>query len=272
MIAGKTWRELRGMALVYLLILELLLYPAIRLFPPLYEDMQRKQSALVKALPEFMQRWMQGVANEDQNVAYLNYIALQQFFKGINIAGIAAAVLFTTGLLAREREALTLEFLLARPVSRGRILWQKTWVTALCLVIPVFLSSWSALPMSTGIGESLPLGRVTMASVHASAFVLCLMMLTLVFSAACRTQVHVAFWTGGLIVVQVAIYFVQEIRLGSLFRLADFDVYGPILAGNVTWSQMFWGGGLMPLGTVWLLVAAAVLYAAAHVTFRRMDL
>jgi ABC-type transport system involved in multi-copper enzyme maturation permease subunit len=272
MIAGKTWRELRGMALVYLLILELLLYPAIRLFPPLYEDMLKRPSALVKALPHFMQRWMEGVADPNHNAAYLNYMALQQFFKGINIAGVAAAVLFATGLIAREREAMTLEFLMARPVSRTRILWSKFWVAALCVMVPVFVSSWSALPLSLGIGERLPFDRTTMAAMHAAAFVLMLMTLTLLFSVWCRSQVHVAFWTGGIIVLQAALYFVQDIRQGSLFRLADFDVYGPILAGHVTSAQVLFGGGRMSVGTVWLLLATALLYAAAHVSFRRMDL
>ncbi len=272
MIAAKTWRELRGMALVYFLILELLLYPAIRLFPALYEDMQRRPSALMKQLPQFMNRWFDGITDPDQNLAYLNYIALQQFFKGINIAGIAAAVLFTTGLIARERETLTLEFLMARPVARWRILAGKATIAALCIAVPIFLSSWSAIWISHGIGETLPFDRLTMASVHAAAFVVMLAMLTLLFSVLCRTQVHVAFWSGGIIVTQVALYFVQEIRLVSLFRLADFDVYGPILAGNVTWSQMLLGTGLMPVGTVWPLGCALLLYGIADWRFRRMDL
>src|SRR6185369_2851702 len=103
------------MALVYLFILELLIYPAIRLWPAFHEDMERKPSALLKALPDFMRRWFEG--------DFLSWMALHQFFKGVSIAGIAAAVLFTTGAIARERETLTLEFLMARPVSRSRILW-----------------------------------------------------------------------------------------------------------------------------------------------------
>ena len=39
MIAGKTWREIRVMALVYLLILELLAVPVILLWPDLYNDL-----------------------------------------------------------------------------------------------------------------------------------------------------------------------------------------------------------------------------------------
>jgi ABC-type transport system involved in multi-copper enzyme maturation permease subunit len=181
-------------------------------------------------------------------------------------------VLFTTGLIARERETQTLEFLLARPVSRSRILWSKTWVTAACIAVPVFLSSWSTLSMSTLVGETLPFDRVTMCSCHASCFVLVIAALTLLFSVLCRNQVHVAFWTGGVVVVEVALYFVPHIRAISLFRLADFDVYGPIMAGNINWLQMWFGSVLMPVGTVWLLATAAALYAAAWSAFRRLEL
>jgi ABC-2 type transport system permease protein len=262
-IALKTWRELRGMTLVYLLILELLIYPPVRLWPAFQEDMERKPSALLKLLPDFMRRW----AESD----YPSWMGLHQFFKDVCIAGIAAAVLFTTGAIARERETLTLEFLLARPVSRTRILWSKSWVTALCISAPVFLSSWSTLAMSATIGQSLSFEQVTMCSCHATWFVWMLAAVTLLFSVLCRTQVHVAFWTGGLVVIQVAIYFVPQIRAWSMFRLADFDVYGPILHGRVSWAQMCFGGGLMPVGTMWLAAATVALYFAAWSAFRRLE-
>jgi hypothetical protein len=76
----------------------------------------------------------------------------------------------------------------------------------------------------------------------------------------------VAFAVGGFIVAQVGLYFLQVLRAGSLFRLSDFEVYGPILAGNVSWSGPFlWMEVLMAS-------AAIALYLTAHWTFGRRDL
>jgi hypothetical protein len=47
-IAGKTWREVRWMALAYLVILEALCVPVLLLWPDIYEDLQR--STLFKNL------------------------------------------------------------------------------------------------------------------------------------------------------------------------------------------------------------------------------
>lgn len=266
MIALKTWRELRGMTLVYLLILELMLIPAILLWPDLYADLQRP-SALLQNIPfDFFKRAVDGMRHRDMDTAFLNYMALQMFFKGVNVAGIACAVLLCTGLIARERENATLEFLMGRPVSRARILWSKSWVTVLCLVVPVFLTSWSAIGWSDRIGFHLPLAEVTLASAHSAAFVLLVAALTVLFSVFCRVQAHVAFWVGGIVILELAIFFIPDIRHFSVFRLSDFDVYGPVMVGNLTLRKLFWSK------TVWLLLGAAAVYGIALQVFRRSDL
>lgn len=266
MIALKTWREVRGMALVYTLILELMLIPAILLWPDLYADLERP-SALLQSIPfDFFRRAVDGMRDPDMDTAFLNYMALQMFFKGVNVAGIACAVLLCTGLVARERENATLEFLMGRPVSRSRILWSKSWVTMLCLVVPVFLTSWSAIAWSDHIGFHLPFYEVTLASLHSSVFLLLVAALTVLFSVICRVQAHVAFWVGGIVILQLAMFFIPDIRHFSIFRLSDFDVYGPLMAGNTRLADLFRSK------TLWLLLGAAGVYGIALQVFRRSDL
>jgi ABC-type transport system involved in multi-copper enzyme maturation permease subunit len=215
---------------------------------------------------EFLKRMMRAIQSPDEAYAYPAYLATQQWFKGCNIVGIACAVLMGTGAIARERESSTLEFLMSRPIGRGRILWGKAWVMGLCVVVPIFLTSLSAIPLSWMIGRDLALGPTLHASLHASLFVLDFLALTLLLSCLIPTQVHVAFAVGGFIVAQVGLYFLQVLRAGSLFRLSDFEVYGPILAGNVSWSGPFlWMEVLMAS-------AAIALYLTAHWTFGRRDL
>jgi ABC-type transport system involved in multi-copper enzyme maturation permease subunit len=270
MIAAKTFRELRIMALVYLGILELLLIPVILLWPDLYADLQR--SSLLRNFPIDVGRKIgEGISNRNEDIAYLNWMAVMLFFRSVNLAGIAASVLFGTALFAREREASTLEFLLARPVSRARILWSKSWPTALCVVLPIFVANLTAIPWSWRIGIDLPLQPLLLASVHGAMFVLCILAATTWVSVLCRAQAHVAFWIGGVTVVQIGLYLTQRLRRISLFRLSDFEWYGPILTGNTGVREMFdpiHGAGL----TTWLLAAIVLFYALALRALQRLEL
>lgn len=265
MIAKKTWREIRGMGIAYLLLLEILLVPAILMWPSL----RRAGSALVSLMPaDFLRKMATDAMGPNDETAYRAYMAIQMFFKGVNIMGIAAAVLLGTGIIARERENQTLEFLLARPISRSRILWSKFWVTAVVIVVPIFLTSWTAIPLSRlpGIDVELPFGVVTLCCVHASVFCVGILALTTLISTVARSQVVTAFWIGAIIVTQVALYFIQEIRVISAFRLSDYDIYGTIMAGNLH------AGPLLLGTTLWVALGAALIYAIADRTFRRSGL
>lgn len=270
MIAGKTWREIRVMALVYLLILELLAIPVILLWPDIYADLQR--STLLRNMGiDWLKRIGEGVGNKDGDVAYVNWTAVMLFFRSTNLVGIAAAVLLGTGLFAREREAMTFEFLLARPVSRGRILWQKSWPCALAVTLPIFVVSGSAIFWSRAIDYELPVWELFLASLHAAVFVLCFLAFTTWVSILSRVQAHVAFWVGGITIVQIGIYLTQRLRPYSLFRLADFEWYGPVLSGNTPLWQMF--DPVRSHGfTTYLLAATALFYGLAWRALRRAEL
>lgn len=269
MIAGKTWREIRLMALAYLLILELLAVPAILLWPDLYPDLQR--STLLRNLGiEWIQRLGERIGNRDEEIAYVNWCAAMLFFRSTNLVGVAAAVLLGTGLFAREREACTLEFLLARPVTRGRVLWAKSWPTAVCVVVPLYAVSASAIPWSRCIDLDLPPWEVFLASTHAAAFALFFLAATTWLSVVCRVQAHVAAWIGAVAVLQIGVYLTQRIRPWSLFRLVDFDWYGPLLSGNTGIRQMF-DPTHGPAFTTWLLLATAGFYLLAWRALRRLE-
>src|SRR5690606_34373663 len=125
-------------------------------------------------------------------VAYVNFCAVMLFFRSSNLVGTATAVLIGTGLFAREREANTFEFLLARPVSRSSLLWQKWWPCAVLLTVPIFLVNATALPWSWSIEYDLPVWELLLASVHATAFALTFLTLTMFVSIVVRVQAHVA--------------------------------------------------------------------------------
>ena len=270
MIAGKTWREVRWMALAYLLILELLCIPVLLWWPDLYPELQRSTLLRSLNLGDFARRIGQGISSDDQDIAYSSWVALMLFLRSGNLVGIAAAVLLGTGAFARERENQTFEFLLSRPVSRGSILWHKVWPAALCIVVPMFLVNASAMYWSHVIGERLPPRELFLATTHAAAFALAFLMLTTWVSVLLRVQAHVAAIVGAFAVLQVGLYLTQRIRPYTLFRLVDFDWYGPILAGNTRAWQMFdpWNG---PGYTTWLLLGCVVFYALAWRSLARAE-
>ncbi len=269
MIAGKTWREVRLMAIAYLLILELLSIPVLLWWPDIYADLQR--STLFRSLPiDVAKKIFQGVTDKDQDVAYRNWVALMLFLRSSNLVGIAAAVLLGTGLFARERENQTFEFLLSRPVSRASILWQKVWPAALCVVVPLFLANASAIYWSSLIDYELPAYELFLATAHASAFLLCFLLATTWLSVLLRVQAHVAAIVGAFAVLQVGLYLTQRIRPYTLFRLVDFDWYGPSLAGNTRASQMF-DPVNGPGYTTYLLAGCVLFYGLAWRALHRAE-
>ncbi|MCB9881622.1 MAG: ABC transporter permease subunit [Planctomycetes bacterium] len=267
MIARKTWREVRGMTIAYFLILEALIASAILYWPEIAGDLSAFGALKRFAPGDFMKRMVQGIMDS----GFPAYVTVQQFFKGINIAGIACAVLIGTGSIAGERENGTLDMLLSRPISRSRIFFHKWWVLALCVMVPVFLSSATIPWMELWIDPKTIVNRCSFgglmhASWRASLFCLFFLTLTMLFSVFLREQVKVAFVIGGIIVLQVGMFFVQVLRHSSIFRLSDYDVYWPMMIGNKDFVRTFWGED------IWLILATGVLYAAAWWRFRRMDL
>lgn len=267
MIARKTLRELWPIGLAYLLILELLAVPVLLWWPQIYEDLQR--STLFKTLGvDFIKRIGEAVSGDNEQVAYLNWCAAMLLFRSCNLVGTAAAVLIGTGLFARERENNTLEWLLARPVSRGRILWQKVWPSALFVTVPIFLVNASAIPWSWTLELDLPRWELFLGSLHAATFALAFLLMTTWMSIVLRVQAHVAAVVGAFAILQIGAYLTQRVRPFSLFRLVDFDWYGPVLAGNTPAWQMF--DPIRSHGfTTYLLLACAVFYFLALRALRR---
>lgn len=269
MIAGKTWREIRVFLIAYVLILELLAIPVLLLWPEIYADLQR--SRLLQSLGiDWLKRIGDSVSNRDEQIAYLNWCAVMLFFRSTNLVGTAAAVLLGTGLFAREREANTFEFLLARPVSRLRILWDKVWPTAVAITLPLFVVNATAIPWSWTLDLDLPIAELLLATLHAASFSLMFLAATTWLSATMRVQAHVAAVIGAFAVVQIGIYLTQRIRPYSLFRLVDFDWYSPVLAGNKKAWEMFdpiHGDG----NTTYLLLGALLFYGLAWRALRRAE-
>lgn len=269
MIWRKTARELWVIGVAYVVILELLAIPVLLLWPEIYADLQR--STLFKSLGvDFIKRIGDAVSGRDEQLAYTNWCATMLLFRSCNLVATAAAVLIGVGLFARERENNTLEFLLARPVSRGAILWQKTWPSLLVVTVPIFVVNATAIPWSWTMDLELPAWELFLGTLHAAVFAAAILMATTWASIRLRVQAHVAAVVGAFLVLQLGIYMTQRVRQFSLFRLADFDWYGPVLCGNTPAWQMFdpvRGHGF----TTFLLLAGLGFYGLSWRALRRCE-
>ena len=263
MIAKKTCGEIWPLILIYLVVMELILLPAIYYWPDVY-DFSLKSSIPIR-LPDFGQRILDAISDSNPEVAYRNYFAIQVFIKGANVCGMAMAIVLGTCFIARERENQTLEFLLARPVSRTRIMFAKCWVMVVGLVIPIFLVAWSGKPLSMWmVEENLPLWPITLGAIHSSLFAVIFFMITCLCSVIFRTQTHTAATAGVFAVLMGTIYLVPNIRAASLFKLSDADIYCPMIMGNTP--------GFIGSMQLSMIVATVFLYLITAGVFRRINI
>ena len=264
MIAHKTTRELWVITLGYLLVMLGILLPAIILWPDLNIIGKQLKPVVLMAtiLKNVLFRELIGALDK-----YDDYYALQAFFKGGNICGTAAAVFLGTGLIARERENQTIEFLLSRPVSTSRILFTKFSIAAVCVIVPIYLVAWIGIPLSAWIvDEHLSFTATTVAATHCSIFVLSILSLTTLCSVIFRVQAHAAATVGLFIVIQTAVYLIQTVRRFSYLKLADIEIYGPIMKGKLHMRDLF------SSIQIWLLLGSLIVYLIADRLLRRIAL
>lgn len=234
----------------YVVILEAALIAAILYWPKFRDNMP----AIAKLVPfELLQRLMESV----EVAGYWPYLAVQQWFKGCSLFGLAAAAFLTSGVVARDADQKTAEFLLSRPVSRSRILLTR-WSAAVVLVIaPVYLTSITAIWISPVVDEQLRWGEVLISSTYMSLFLIMLVTFTAMISAMSSHQMRAGIILIGFILLNFAFYLIQEIDQISLFKTVDVWVFMNIRAGNFPWIM----SGSFVLATVLMLLTALKIFA-----------
>lgn len=232
-------------------VLEALLIVAVVYWPDFEES--------IDVIKSFMPGEIRGVVEKMAEGGVAGYVNGQHFFKGCNAVGTLAAVLFAMNAVAGEAQRGTLEMLLARPVSRRRILTER-WVSgALAIVVPVFLSTWTIPRVLEHVDETMSYATLTRCAVQQSAFLLALYGTVFLASCAMSRPVLLALVAYLVALFQFAIYVVPGITHASLYRLVDVGVFARIGASQA-----------MDLRTLVPLVLAVVAtFVAAHVVYAR---
>jgi ABC-2 type transport system permease protein len=245
-------RALGLYAAAYALILEVMLVAAMHYWPSFEENID----ALRLAIPvPVVQDMFDVLAARGVDA----YVIAQQFFKGCNTLGTAAAVLFAAGAVAGEVHRGTLEIWLARPFSRARILSERWLAGALALAVPIFLSSATIPWLAERVGESVELRPLMLCSAHQLVFLLTIYSLTFLLSTVGANPIRIALTVLFLTTLEFALYMVKTVTHASYYRLADFDDFLAIFDRGV----LDWG----VCGP--LLAISALLFVAAQLAFRR---
>ena len=220
----------------YFLVLEAMLIAAVLFWP----DFQ-------KGIPYFKSLSSLPIAKDlmapIEQSGIEGYIVVQHFFKGCNVMGTAAAVLFAMGAVAGEAHRGTLELWLSRPLSRRRILLERWAAGALALSLPVMVSSVTVPEALALIDESMPRTGLSWAAVHQSVFLLCFYSLTFLLSCCFSRPIGIGFAMLLFTTFHFALYLISTVTHWSVFRLSDLDVYGDVLKERALDPVLF--GGLV---------------------------
>ena len=251
-MGGRPFLFLIVAASAYTVILELMLVAAILFFPNFEENIEPlRMMAGISALKGIMTQMEEGGVEA--------YVVGQQFFKGCNTLGTAAAVLLASGAVAGEVHRGTFELWLSRPYSRTRLLNERYFAGAMAVILPVFLTSATIPALCAHIGEEVELAPMMLCAVHESALLLAIYSLAFFLSAIGSNPMHIALGLLFLFLFSFAIYMIEVVTHYSIYRWTDIEVFMRICLTDQ------WPTGKF----VSLLGTAAVFYGGAIFALNR---
>jgi len=247
---GRSYLFLGAASLAFAAILEVMLFAAIRFFPNFEEHFETLR--LLAGISS-----LQGIMTQIEEGGVVGYVVAQQFFKGCNTLGTAAAVLFAVSAVAGEVHRGTFELWLARPFTRGRILAERYVAGGLAVVLPVFLTSATIPALCADIGEEVLLRPMMLCSVQQSALLLSIYSLTFLCSALGSNPTRIALVMLFCSTFSFAIYMVEVITHYSIYRWTDVEVFLRIASdGQLPWPKL---GTLLGASALCGLLAFAAL-------------
>ncbi len=227
---GRDRRAYFYFALGFAVVLEAMLVPAVLWWPSFAEhaDSLRGFFGKMPVLGETIEL--------ADRTGVKGYVFGQHFFKGCNVLGTAAAILFAMGAVAGEAYRGTMEIWLARPVSRLRLLGERFVMGMLALWIPVALTSATVPWLLLFVEESVPWSDLALCTLHECLFLGTVYSTTFLLSALGSQPIAIAFGMLLFTTFQFSIYLVKRATHYSLFRLVDLEAFLDLTgARGVNW-------------------------------------
>ena len=252
----KTLFEKRWMTFWWATAVFLLILGIVALFP-LFKD----SFANMDATPEELKSLLGDTAAYTTITGWLNF----QVFDQMVFAGIILGIIIGGGILAGEESEGTLQSLLAMPVKRAAVYWQKFAAIAVIVGIVTVMLLFGSLLGVALIGESTSIGSVFLAAV--AAFLVTLFFTALTYAVGAITGRR------GIAGAAVGLFAFASFMLTSLANgisaLKYVDYLSPFHYYNKP-SPLT--GEFQIVDVLVLLVAALVLLAIGYKAFTRRDI
>ncbi len=240
-IVRKTFRDHTGAGIsvavvaVLIAVLDLLIYPS-------YQE-QLKDFQMPDAF--------KALIGEATSIASPQGFITAEYFSWIPLLVIVLAIIAGTATIAGEESAGTLEFLLAQPVSRVRVLLEKAAALSL-LIIVVTLLPYPFMVAVMAMTD-FDLSKVSLFAAMVSVIPIALLFLYLALwcSAALPTRAAAAITSGGVVVVA--------------FFLNTIGAVANVLDQPRKLSPFYWADSshVLVSGFDWLRVIVTLLFAGA---------
>jgi ABC-2 type transport system permease protein len=237
----------------------LLLYPPIR-------NQAHQFNQLINQLPPGLRELKSGGANSINVADPVSFLNSQLFYITLPIIWIILAITRASGILGRDEQNHTLELLLARPISRGRLLLAKALSLIIELVIVGGITLLAIILLAPLVGLHVGTGHLALATSYTVLFALSFGLIAFTLQAAdsftrraaSAIAVFVAF--GGYLIASMS-------GLTSwLTTPAKFTPYHYFQPDKILHGQTVTGLNIYLVGI--LIFAAALSYLG----FRRRDI
>jgi ABC-type transport system involved in multi-copper enzyme maturation permease subunit len=219
-------------------------------------------SKLLPAMTENIPEPFRGMFSEMASQGFAYFIITQQFLKLIGLFGSFFVALLAASALVRELENRTMGLLLAQPIKRERVFFEKYLFGALLLFLVVVASTVILSPAAQIINEDLDFWNSMLAAITGYWVLLFLYSLTFTVSLYLEDQMQTITFSIGVAIAMSLLVIFQETKYLSIYYLLDGDVLLPVLNnGVVPWLQ-------------WSLMIALTIVALVPgiMKFRKMNL
>lgn len=232
------------------------------IFYPTFKDQAAELEKSFESLPDAAVQLFGGSTDFFSPVGFLNS---QIFFLMLPMILVILAIGLGSSLVGREEEDLTIEPILARPVSRSKFLLAKAIAGTIILSIVTLVAFLTTVITGKIVELDVPLGNIFLATVACFLLVLSLGAVAYLLASLGRARsasIGIAAFLalGGYLVSSLS----ETVKwLSGPSKLFPFHYYSPeqILRGSFDWANVIF--------PVTLTIVCAVL---AWLSFRRRDI
>lgn len=220
------WWSLGTIGLIAML---LLIYPSIH-------DQAAQLNKALEQLPDSLKALKTGGTNIDIT-SPIGYLHSQIFYITLPLVWIILTVTRGSALLGKEEESKTLELLLARPISRGKLLTAKALSGIVELLIVSIAALAGLLLFTKVVGLDISAGALAITTAYTALFCLSFGMISFTLTAIGRltkrasTAIAVAVAFGGYMVASLSSV---SHYLTNITKIVPYNYFSPenILAGH----------------------------------------